>query len=109
MSNQLFQHDISNSILFSLLDKICTKIDDKYYILNRVSFKQGQYYKYIEDFCNEIQNNYFESKKYYVTRKLDYNKFTTIIRHICKANNINFTSKIKYDKSQYEILYYIYI
>jgi hypothetical protein len=108
MSNQLFKYDISNTLLFSLLDKISTKIDDKYYILNNASYKKGMYYKYIQEFCDEIKDHYFESKRYYVERKLDYNKFTTIIRHICRANATIFTSKIKYDKSCYEIVYYIY-
>jgi len=30
------------------------------------------------------------------------------LRQICKYNHLPFTSKIKYDKSNYEINYYIY-
>ena len=41
--------------------------------------------------------------------KLTYNSFTTIIRQICKYNQITYTSQIKYDKSTYEIVYYIYM
>ena len=109
MLNQLFKYDVSNTLLFSLLDKTCTKFDDKYYILNNISYKKGIYYNYIKEFCDQLKGNYFDSKKYYVERKMDYNKFTTIIRHICRANKITFTSKIKYDKSSYEIVYYIYV
>ena len=34
--------------------------------------------------------------------------FITIIRQVCKKNHIPFNSQIKYDKSSYDICYYIY-
>ena len=108
MTGQLFKYDISNTLLFTLLDKICTKIDDKYYLLDNIAYKKALYHNAIPDFCSSIKDYYFESKKYYAERKMDFNKFITIVRHICRANKINFTSKIKYDKSGYEIVYYIY-
>ena len=36
------------------------------------------------------------------------NSFTNIIRQICKANNIMFSSNIRYSESNYNIEYYIY-
>ena len=39
--------------------------------------------------------------------KLNYTKFVTIIRQICKKNEIPFSNTIKYDKSTYNIIYYI--
>ena len=45
----------------------------------------------------------------YLDKKLTYNSFTTILRQICNYNKITYTSQIKYDKSSYEITYYIYI
>ena len=41
--------------------------------------------------------------------KLNYTKFVTIIRQICKKNEIPFSNTIKYDKSTYNIIYYIYL
>ena len=108
MISQVIKYEINNNILFELLEKICKNDDNNYYILNKVSFKLAMYHNYIQEFCSRIVDNYYISKQYYVTRKLDYCKFTTIIRQICKANNINFTSKILYDKSNYDITYYVY-
>ncbi len=108
MPGQVFKYDVSNNLLFTLLDQICTKFDDKYYLVDNIAYKKALYHNILEDFCYSIKKYYFESKKYYVERKLDFNKFMTIIRHICRANNIKYTSKIKYDKSGYEIVYYIY-
>jgi hypothetical protein len=48
------------------------------------------------------------SKQKYLERKLAYNNFTTILRQICNFCAINYTSVIKYDKSTYNIIYYIY-
>ena len=108
MSNQIFRSIINRDIVFCLLDKICDKIDDKYYLLNNAAFKKAIYHNLLEDFCSTIQDNYYLSKQYYVTRKLDYNKFVTIIRQICRSSNINYVSQITYEKSNYSISYKIY-
>jgi hypothetical protein len=39
---------------------------------------------------------------------MNYNKFVTVVRQICSVNNLPYTSKIVYNKSNYDILYYIY-
>ena len=38
---------------------------------------------------------------------MSYNNLMTIIRQLCKINNIKYYSKIKYDKNKYSIIYYI--
>ena len=63
---------------------------------------------YLNEFIENIKPNYHISKQYYLTRKLNYSKFITIIRQICKSNEIPYTSEITYNKSSYEIQYYIY-
>ena len=52
---------------------------------------------------------YHISKRKYLDKQLTYNSFITIIRQICKHNNIQYKNENKYDKSNYVIYYYIYI
>ena len=52
--------------------------------------------------------NYYDSKKHYITRKMDYNRFITILRQLCNVNNIKYETKMVYNSSTYEIVYYIY-
>ena len=108
MSNQIFKGEISNDILFELLEEIHIFKTEKYYALNSSSFKKAQFKKLIEPFCEKIKDAYHISKQFYVTRKINYPKFITIIRQICKLNHTPFNSQIKYDKSSYDICYYIY-
>ena len=107
MSIQIFKNKIPNEHLFDLLNKICIK-NDNHYILNNISFKKGLYENYIDNFFESIKPYYHNSKKKYLERKQTYNNFTTIIRQICNHNNIIYTSKIKYEKSEYEIIYIIF-
>jgi hypothetical protein len=107
MSTQIFKNQISKNVLFDLLDKISFK-NEKYYTFNMVSFKKGVYSEDIQNFINYCIPFYHLSKRKYLERKLSYNSFTTIIRQICNFNNIKYTSEIKYDKSTYDIVYYIY-
>jgi len=108
MNSQIFKNNVPVDILFDLLEKICEVNDDKHYMLTKISYKQACYHNYLDEFCETLKKYYHKSKLYYVNRKLDYSKFITIIRHLCNVNNILYTSKIVYNKSNYDILYYIY-
>jgi hypothetical protein len=108
MLNQIFKQPVPNNILFSFLNNICHQKTNTYYILNKSAYKKADLNNYLTLFCNDIKSYYYDSKTYYLDRHLTYNKFITLIRQICKHNHISYSSKIKYDKSNYEITYYIY-
>jgi hypothetical protein len=108
MSNQTFKKPFPNELLIELLDNISSKTD-KYYIINNDSYKKGIFTNKIIEFLEECKPYYHLSKQKYLERKLTYNTFTTILRQVCKFNKITYTSQIKYDKSNYTIVYYIYL
>ena len=108
MVSQIFKTDFENEILWHLLSSMCEK-KNKYYLINKESFKRGHLFSNkISEFYNEILPHYHESKKHYLENAFTYKKFLTIIRQFCRNNNILFRSEIKYMKSTYEIIYYIY-
>jgi hypothetical protein len=107
MSTQIFKNNVPTKDLFELLDSICLK-NEKHYIFNSESFKRGLYKESIQKFVDFCKPYYHISKRKYLEKKLTFNSFTTILRQICKFNKITYTSKIKYDKSSYDIVYYIY-
>jgi hypothetical protein len=107
MSTQIFKNNIPNNVIFELLNKISLK-NDKHYIFNIESFKKGIYTNDIQKFIEFCTPYYHLSKRKYLERKLTYNSFTTILRQICNFNKITYTSQIKYNKSTYDIMYYIY-
>lgn len=107
MSTQIFKKQIPNELLFELLSKISSKTD-KYFIFNKNAFKKGVFDSLFLTFMEECIPYYQLSKRKYLERKLTYNSFTTILRQICNFNRIKYTSQIKYDKSLYDIVYYIY-
>lgn len=109
MSTQIFKKNIPTSALFELLEKICQK-NEKCFVFNLTAFKKGTFgdCTTISDFVTFCVPFYHLSKRKYLERKLDYNCFTTILRQICNFNKITYTSQIHYDKSTYEIVYYIY-
>ena len=112
MESQIFKNKIPIELLFTLFNLVITiqsNDQSKYYIIDKTIFKKLQYNNYIQEFLDEIIQYYYTSKQYYVTRNINYNNFLTIVRQICKINNINITKKILYTKSNYNILYYIYI
>ena len=107
MSSQIFKDHVPNELLIKLLDEIAIK-SDKCYVLNNNSYKKGTFNDTITNFIIQCIPYYHISKRKYLERKLTYNSFITIIRQICNFNKITYTSQIKYDKSTYDIIYYIY-
>jgi hypothetical protein len=107
MSSQIFKNKIDNKLLFDLLDKICIK-NDSYYIFNNNAFKKGKYTDDIDVFINECVPYYHLSKRKYLEKKITQKSFVTILRQICNFNNIRYVSKIVYNKSTYDVVYYIY-
>jgi len=106
MSKQIFKINIDNNIFFDFLDKNCS-IENNIYTFDISSYKRSKLNNSYNDFINELKDKYYESKKSYIDRAINYNRFTTIIRQICNANSINFTSKIIYFGGSYHINYYI--
>jgi hypothetical protein len=107
MLSQIFKNKIDNSLLFDLLDKICIKTDS-YYIFNNSAFNKGKYNNDINSFINECIPYYHVSKRNYLEKKITQKSFSTILRQICNFNNIRYVSKIIYNRSRYDVVYYIY-
>ena len=88
--------------------RVMLEYDSSKRYTNLDTILKGIYNTFIEDFIQVCLPYYHISKRKYLERKLTYNSFVTIIRQICNFNNITYTSQIKYNKSTYDIVYYIY-
>ena len=110
MKSQVFKTIIEKDIITNFIKKISLN-KGGHLELNKYSFKKIQLLNpnTINDFYNTIINHYYDAKKKYITCQLTYTSFLTVIRQLCKMHNIHFISKIIYNKSSYEIVYYIYI
>ena len=85
-------------------------LENDYYIFNNIVFKKLEYENKVQDFLEKLKDYYFKNKHYYLERNpIKYNQFNTIIRQLCKNNDILFNTKIKYQSSKYTIEYYIHI
>jgi hypothetical protein len=106
---QLFISVPSPDLLLDFLKNNAELYNDDQYIFSKILFKQALFNNTIEPFVKSLEQYYYESKKHYITRKMDYNKFITILRQLCNCNNITYTTKMIYNNSTYEIVYYINI
>ena len=108
MSSQIFKDKIPTDFFFNFLNSFCVK-NEKYYLLNNAAFKKGLLNNVFDKFFEEFKPYYHISKQKYLEGKNNYKKITTLIRQICNFNKLTYTSLIKYEKSTYDIIYYIYI
>ena len=107
MPNQIFKEEVPTSILYNLLEDICLKTE-KYYLIDINAYRKMIFHKLNEPFCEELKEYYHLGKQTYITREMTYKSFTNIIRQICKASSIMFTSQMKYSDSKYNIVFFIY-
>jgi len=107
MSSQIIKNNFPKELLFDFLNKLCDK-NDKYFIFNKNSYKKGIFTNELNEFIESCKQYYHLSKQKYLERKQSYSNFATILRQICNFNKIKYTNIIKYEKSSYDIIYYIY-
>ena len=100
--------DISLNILYDFLSIFCS-IENNNFIIDPLIYKKYEYNNYINNFKDSIRKYYLKKNIRYLIRENSYNNFLTIIRHLCKQLNINYSKKLKYDKNSYNIIYYIEI
>ena len=87
MPSQLFKQTVPIEILFNLLSEVC-ETEHSYYKFNSDAYKRANMDNKIQPFLETLKPYYHVAKRKYVDRKQSY-------------------SKICYNKSKYEIIYYI--
>jgi hypothetical protein len=107
--SQIFKKNIPKNVLFDFLEKINCQKTDKYYIIDITTYKRIIYNNDLEEFFNLIKEYYYMSKFHYIDIKhVSHNKFNTVIRQLCKCNNVEYSKYIKYDKSSYSVVHNVY-
>lgn len=104
---QIFKEITKPETLYEFLKLYCVYEKNRYTLTN-IIFRKYKFENKIKPFFDSIKKDYHEAKQFYLTRYSKYKEFITVIRQICKANHIPFTSKINYLNSTYEITYFIY-
>tara|TARA_B100000902_G_scaffold394813_1_gene451970 strand:- start:2044 stop:2412 length:369 start_codon:yes stop_codon:yes gene_type:complete len=115
--SQLFCKNVSLDILYELINTVSTKtiVEDisntiiEFYKIDKIIFKKLEFHGYIAKFIIKLKEYYYPNKQFYIERKMTYNNFLTIIRQLCKLNNVQLKKEIIYEKDTYQIEYYIYI
>lgn len=104
---QIFKMAVPAALLFAFLDQVCAQ-SERHYVFDMNAFRKIGFHEALRNaFLRDILPYYHKSKQFYVTRKPTYNSVINLIRQICKANNVVFTKDMRYNHSEYTIIYYI--
>ena len=107
MSSQIFKKIYPRNEFIEFLKTYC-EYNNNYLIFSKSSFKKIKLDNKAQHFFDILKEYYHKSKLFYVERKPIYKHFVTVIKHLCKINNIPYDSQILYYKSTYELTYKIY-
>jgi len=105
-TSQIFKTNIPKSLLNGFLSQICS-VKDNYYIFTYISYKKAKFKNIITGFIDKVSECYYNSKKFYVEREMNYKNLMTVIRQICKNNSIDIHSETSYESSSYTMTYFI--
>lgn len=87
MPQKLFKIIPPPEIIWELLDNI-TYIDNKNYIINYEAYKK-MIYEELQDYLFDNLLEYYNEKHYfYIDKELNYKRFLTIIKQVCRENSI---------------------
>jgi hypothetical protein len=104
--NQIIKNkiDFFNEFIISI-----GTLENNYVIMNETIFKKAEYNNLIKPFFDKLIPHYHKSKHFYLTREINYSSFITVLRQICKSNDVHYTSILKYSKSSHYIEYYFHV
>lgn len=106
-TNQIFKNSIPLHFLWEFLKANFTETDN-HFQLSSYLYHKAEYNQRMFAFISSLKPYYYTNKRKYIERQMNYKGFLTIIRQICNAHHIKYTTKLVYNKSMYEIEYSIY-
>ena len=112
MVDKLFKEPFPKTEFIDFLRKhafIQTTHDGCIFVITREIYKQLKYHGTLQEWYALLIPYYYPSKQYYLTRDTQYKYFATVLRQLARYYNYTFSSKIKYEKSQYTTEYSIHV
>lgn len=106
MTNQIIKHKID---FFDDFVKLIGQKENKYIMVNNNNYKIAEYKGLISPFLLRLEPYYYETNKKYLTRKMNYNNFITVLRQISTKNEVVYDSVMKYNHSRHYIEYHFYL
>jgi hypothetical protein len=112
---KLFKTMVPTELFYNFIKKIAYKLpNSNHYLIDVSAYKKATYCdepqstpSLLQEFCNDLIPYYCKDKHFFLTRKMSYNNLNTILRQVCRHNNIECNPNRKYDKSKTQIVYYI--
>lgn len=114
---QLFKEPVPNRLLkdFLELNALVTTsttngdIAKTKYTFTKTHYKKCVFNKTVDPFLLSIKHYYFSAKEYFVTRRMTYLHFLTVLRQLCAHQQGTYMTDMQYDKSSYEIVYHYFL
>jgi hypothetical protein len=78
-------------------------------LINSCAYKTALSQGVLLEFLNKLVCYYYNKKKYFVTREINYKRLITILRQLCNTHGIIYNSHMLYHKSSYDICYTFYL
>jgi len=104
MTIQLFKNGIDPNILFKYLSSGCKEKNNRYYF-DLYAYKKSEFIGQLDVFLDECRPLYFKAKQKYCNGQMTFIRMLTLIRQICRHNNIDYMKHMQYLNAGYEITY----
>lgn len=109
---QLFKEPVPPRLLKDFLELnalVTTNGGVNKYTFTKTHYKKCVFNKTVEPFLLSVKPYYFSAKEYFVTRRMTYLHFLTVLRQLCGNQGGTYMTDMEYDKSSYEIVYHYFL
>jgi len=108
---QVFREQPPLNILIDLLKLLNQNIlqSNQVILINSCSYKKALAHGILFEFLNKLKCYYYNSKRFFVTREINYKRLITILRQLSNAHGIIYNSDMQYQNSSYDICYTFYL
>ena len=107
MPSSVFNKAVPNDLLDSFLKTNCYTDSGGCTVIDRTTYKKSILDGSLFPFLSSLLNYYHQSTRFYLTRKMTYTRFLTVLRQLFRHHEIAYYSKVTHTSTKKEVVYTI--
>ena len=103
MPSSVFSSNIPEGLVEDFIIKYCYLDDNDSYVINRSAYKRCLLEDSLYSFISLLKPHYYDSTQFYLTRKMNYTHFLTIMRQLLRHRKIDYVANVVHTSIRKEV------
>jgi hypothetical protein len=103
MPSSVFSSDLPDGLVEEFITTLCDNTNVGKLVIDRTTYKRALFENTLYPFLSLLTPHYYDSTQFYLTRKMTYTRFLTIMRQLLRYCKINYTTCITHTSTRKEV------